>query len=256
MKYFDTHCHLNSEQLYRDRKQIISDCLKKNIDLILVVGFDYKTSLQAVEIAKEFNCCYASIGIHPTELDSLKKEDEEQFFSLLNHDKVVALGEIGLDYHWVKDSKERERQKEWFIKQIDIANKYHKPIIIHSRDASNDTYQILKEHRPLYGGSMHCYSYSSEMVKLFLNLDLYIGIDGPVTFLNGKNIKEVAKITPLDKLLIETDSPYLSPHPLRGTVNTPLNLPLIVKEIANIKSESEEKICECTYSNGRKLFHV
>lgn len=256
MKYFDTHCHLNSPQLYPKIEEILKNCKETGIDLLLVVGYDYQTSLLAVEIANKYPSCYASIGIHPTELNSLNEADENQFYALLGHPKVVALGEIGLDYYWVKDPGERSKQKQWFIKQIKIANYYNKPIIVHSRDAAQDTYDILKSHKPLQGGVMHCYSCSSEMLPLFLDLGLYIGLDGPVTFLNAANPKEVARFVPLDKLLIETDSPYLAPHPYRGKENTPLNLPLIVEAIAKIKETNAEKISECTYSNGKKLFHV
>lgn len=256
MKYFDTHCHLNSPQLYPKIEEILQNCKEKGIDLLLVVGYDYQTSLLAAEIAEKYPFCYAAIGIHPTELNSLAGIDEDQFYTLLNHPKVVALGEIGLDYYWVKDIDERNKQKEWFIKQIEIANRYNKPIIIHSRDAAQDTYEILKHHRPIKGGVMHCYSCSSEMLPLFLELGLFIGLDGPVTFLNATNPKEVARSVPLDRLLVETDSPYLAPHPYRGKENTPLNLPLIIEAIAKIKEINAEKICECTYSNGKKLFHV
>ncbi|MCD8194730.1 MAG: TatD family hydrolase [Coprobacillus sp.] len=252
----DSHCHLNEERLYVLRKQIIKEAQEKGVEKFIVIGWDYDSSFLAVSIAKEFDCCYATIGIMPTDIDSITGKDEKAFFDLLKEDKVVALGEIGLDYHWEKDEDKKQRQREWFIKQIKIANEYKKPIVIHSRDAIQETYNILKEYRPEYGGVMHCYSGSPEMVNDFIKLGLYIGLDGPVTFTNARSVKEVASIVPLDRLLVETDSPYLAPHPHRGEMNTSVYLPLIVEEIARCKNETYDKISEVTYSNTKKLFHV
>ncbi len=252
----DSHCHLNEESLYVLRKKIIEEAQAKGVEKFIVIGYDYDSSLLAVKIAEEFDRCYATIGIIPTEIDSILDKDVDEFFKLLNHPKVVALGEIGLDYHWEKEDWQKERQKEWFIKQIDIANSYKKPIVIHSRESIQDTYDILKEHTPEYSGVVHCYSGSPEMVNDFIKLGLYIGLDGPVTFTNARSVKEVARIVPLDRLLVETDSPYLTPHPHRGEVNSPTFLPLIVEEIARCKGETYEKIADFTYSNTVKLFHV
>ena len=170
--------------------------------------------------------------------------------------KVVAIGEIGLDYHWVKDPVQREKQKEWFIKQIDFANLHKKPISIHNREAFEDCLKILKEHKPEYSGVMHCYSGSVELLDDVLKLGLYIGLDGPLTFTNAKTPKEVCEKVPLDRLLVETDSPYLSPHPLRGTVNEPKNIALVIDEITRLKGLSKKHILDVIYQNSCKLFNV
>ena len=174
----------------------------------------------------------------------------------VNDPKVVAIGEIGLDYHWVKDPEQREKQKQWFIRQINAANLYKKPISIHNREAFGDCLAILKEHKPLYGGVMHCYSGSVELLKDVLDLGLYIGLDGPLTFTNAKTPKEVCEVVPLDRLVVETDSPYLAPHPLRGTVNEPKNIALVIDEIARLKEESKKHIIDVLYKNSCRLFGI
>ncbi len=252
----DSHCHLNEPKLYALRKQIIKDAQAVGVEKFIVVGYDYDSCFLAVEIAHEFDCCYAAIGIMPTDIDSALGKDEDKLFELLNDPKVVALGEIGLDYHWEKTPEQKARQKEWFIKEIEIANKYHKPIIIHARESLQDTLDILKAHPPLCGGVMHCYSGSPEMVSEFTKLGLYIGVDGPVTFLNGRSIKEVAQVIPEDRILLETDSPYLTPHPHRGEMNTPVFLPLVASEVALLRGKTYEEISEITYNNTVRLFKL
>ncbi|MCD8209502.1 MAG: TatD family hydrolase [Coprobacillus sp.] len=252
----DSHCHLNEERLYVLRKNIIKQAQELGVDRFVVVGWDYESSFLAVEIAHEFDCCYASIGIMPTDIDSIIGKDEDKLYELLKDPKVVALGEIGLDYHWEKTPEQKERQKEWFIKQIDIANQYKKPIIIHCREALQDTLDILKAHTPICSGVMHCYSGSPEMVNDFVKLGLYIGVDGPVTFTNGRSIKEVAQVIPADRLLIETDSPYLSPHPHRGEMDSPVYLPLIANEVATLRGVSYNELAKMTSDNTERLFKL
>ncbi len=253
---FDTHCHLNSEELYSRLDEVISDAQKVGVAKFLVVGWNKESSLLAVKIAEQYDFIYAAIGFHPTDVFDVSDEDYEETMSLVNHHKVVAIGEIGLDYHWVKEKEKQEIQKEWFIKQIEFANEHHKPISIHNREAFKDCLDILKEHKPLYGGVMHCYSGSVELLKDVLNLGLYIGLDGPLTFTNAKTPKEVCEQVPLDRLLVETDSPYLSPHPLRGTVNEPKNIALVIDEITRLKGLSKKHILDVIYNNSCKLFHV
>ena len=174
----------------------------------------------------------------------------------IDNPKVVAVGEIGLDYHWVKDPEAREKQKKWFIKQINFANLHQKPISIHNRDTFEDCLNILREHKPLYSGVMHCYSGSVELLKEVLKLNLYIGLDGPLTFTNAKTPKEVCEEVPLEKLLLETDSPYLAPHPLRGTINEPKNIALVLDEVTRIKGLSKKHISDVIYHNSCELFKV
>lgn len=253
---FDTHCHLNDEALLPRVDEVIKDAKEAGVDRFLVVGWDKESSLCAIKLAEQYDCVYAAIGFHPENIFDATDEDFEELKKYINHPKVVAVGEIGLDYHWTKEPLKRELQKEWFIKQIDFANECHKPISIHSREAFADSLEILKEHKPLYGGVMHCYSGSVELLKEVLDLGLYIGLDGPLTFLNAKTTKEVCEEVPLDRLLTETDSPYLAPHPLRGTVNEPKNLGWIVDEMAKIKGLSKKHIMDVTYNNALKLFGI
>ena len=253
---FDTHCHLNSEELYDRLEEVLESAKKVGVDKFLVVGWNKESSFKAVEIAHRYEGIYAAIGFHPTDIDDVSGEEYQETMSLVDDPKVVAIGEIGLDYHWVKDSVQREKQKEWFIKQINFANEHKKPISIHNREAFEDCLKILKEHKPLYSGVMHCYSGSVELLKDVLELGLYIGLDGPLTFTNAKTPKEVCEEVPLDRLLVETDSPYLSPHPLRGTVNEPKNIALVIDEITRIKGLSKKHILDVIYQNSCKLFNV
>ncbi len=254
---FDTHCHLNSDELYPNINDHILDAQKVGVRRFLVVGWDEKSSLLAIKIAEQFDCCYAAIGFHPTEIFNLKENTVEDFFKkYATHPKVVAIGEIGLDYHWIKEEDKRNLQKEYFKKQIRLANFYNLPICIHNRDAINDCLEILKECPPQYKGIMHCYSGSSEMLNDFMNLGLYISLGGPVTFTNAKTPKEVAEEVPLNKLLIETDCPYLSPHPLRGTINVPKNIALVLDMISSLRSEGKKHIEDILYKNACELFHV
>ena len=168
----------------------------------------------------------------------------------------MALGEIGLDYYWVKDEEQRNLQKEYFVRQIKEANKHHLPICVHNRDAINDCLEILKNNHVEMGGVMHCFSGSVEVMNEFLKCGMYISLGGPVTFKNARVPKEVAKVVPLDKLMVETDSPYLAPHPYRGKQNEPSYITLVVDEIASLKGVSKEEIMEATYRNASKMFHV
>lgn len=253
---FDTHCHLNSEELLSRIDEVLESAHKVGVDKFLVVGWNKESSLKAIELAHQYDGVYAAIGFHPTDIDGVSDEDYNEVMNNVDDPKVVAIGEIGLDYHWVKDPVQREKQKEWFIKQIEFANLHKKPISIHNREAFEDCLNILKEHKPEYSGVMHCYSGSVELLGDVLKLGLYIGLDGPLTFTNAKTPKEVCEQVPLDRLLVETDSPYLSPHPLRGTVNEPKNIALVVDEITRLKGLSKKHILDVIYQNSCKLFNV
>ena len=254
---FDTHCHLNSEELYPRIDEVIDAAKKTGVEKFLVVGYDKATSLKAIEIAHQYDCCYAAIGIHPTEIFDTTEEDYQEVMSHVGDDKVVAIGEIGLDYHWIKDPIQRELEKEWFIRQIDFANEHHLPICIHNRDSNEDCFNILKEHRPLYGLVMHCYSGSVEMMKEIVKWDkAYISLGGPVTFTNAKTPKAVAEEVPLDRLLIETDSPYLTPHPHRGEKNEPKYICLVSEEIARLKNMSKKHLETVIFDNSCRVFNI
>ena len=255
MKLIDTHCHLNDEQLYQDLDNVISRALQTGVDKMIVIGWDKASSELAIKLAEQYPFIYACVGFHPENLDGIDEKTLYEVLNLSSHPKVVGIGEIGLDYHWEKDPTKREIQKEFFIKQIEYANKVGLPISVHNREAFQDTLNILKEHKPI-GGVMHCYAGSVENIHDIINLNMYIGLGGPVTFKNAKTPKEVAAEVPLERLVLETDSPYLSPHPLRGTVNEPSNIILIADEIANLRNMSKKHLLEVVYDNSCKLFNL
>ena len=256
MKIIATHCHLNDEALFKDLDSVISRALSAGVEKMIVIGWDKASSELAIKIAEQYDFVYAIIGFHPENIFDINDEILYETLNLYKHPKVVGIGEIGLDYHWTKESDKRELQKQYFIKQIDFANKVRLPISIHSREAFNDTIEILKQHKPMHGGVMHCYSGSVENINDVINLNLYIGLDGPVTFTNAKNPKEVAAEVPLEKIVVETDCPYLSPHPLRGTINEPSNISLIVDAIAEIRGMSKKHLLDVLYQNSCRLFNL
>ena len=255
MKLIDTHCHLNDEQLYQDLDNVISRALQTGVEKMIVIGWDKASSELAIKLAEQYPFIYACVGFHPENLEGVDEKTLYEVLNLSSHPKVVGIGEIGLDYHWEKDPTKRENQKEFFIKQIEYANKVGLPISVHNREAFQDTLNILKEHKPI-GGVMHCYAGSVENIQDIINLNMYIGLGGPVTFKNAKTPKEVATEVPLERLVLETDSPYLSPHPLRGTVNEPSNIILIADEIANLRNMSKKHLLEVVYDNSCKLFNL
>ena len=256
MKIIDTHCHLNDEILFKDLDNVISRAQKAGVEKMVVIGWDKASSELAIKIAEQYDFIYAAIGFHPENIFDIDDKILYETLNLYKNPKVVAIGEIGLDYHWTKEPEKRELQKEFFIKQIEFANKVGLPISIHSREAFNDTLEILKNHKPEHGGVMHCYSGSVENLSDIFNLNLYIGIDGPVTFTNAKTPKEVAAEALLDRMVVETDCPYLSPHPLRGTVNEPANISLIVDAIAEARGMSKKHLLDVLYQNSCKLFNL
>lgn len=253
---FDTHCHLNDPQLLDKVDEVIQAANAAGVTHFLVVGWDKESSFLAVKLASIYENVYAAVGFHPCNIENLNDEDFYETLNLCKQNKVVAIGEIGLDYHWVKEPLKQEKQKEYFIRQIKFANENGMPVIIHNRDAFQDCLEILKNNKPEHSGVVHCYSGSVELLKDVFNLNLLIGLDGPVTFTNSKTPKAVAEEVPLEKLLLETDSPYLAPHPLRGTVNEPKNLGIILDEISNLKQLSKKHVADVTFKNSCKLFGI
>lgn len=254
---FNTHTHLNSDQLYPNYKYFLQNAIDSKVTYFMVVGYDLESSLKAIEIANSSDGVYAAVGIHPSELKSMKDDDLLKIEELLKNEKVKAIGEIGLDYYWDKDEEYIKVQKEYFIKQIELANKYKLPIIIHCRDAISDCYKIIKENKnKLHKGIMHCYAGSVEMIKDFTNLGLSISLGGSVTFKNAKTPKEVAKVIDINKLLVETDDPYLAPHPLRGTLNEPKNVTLVIQEIANLRNMTYDEVAKTTCKNALEVFNL
>lgn len=252
---FDTHVHLNAEQYNEDLQEVIDRARKEGVSNMVVVGFDRPTILKAMELAESYDFIYACVGWHPVDAIDMTDEDLVWIEELSKHPKVVAIGEMGLDYYWDKSPK--EIQKEVFRKQIRLAKKVKLPIVIHNRDATADIVEILKEEgADEVGGIMHCFSGSPEVAKECVKLNFYISLGGPVTFKNAKKPKEVVAEIPLDKLLIETDCPYLTPHPYRGKRNEPSYVKLVAEQIAEIKGLTLEEVADVTTRNAKKLFAI
>lgn len=253
--FVDTHCHLNSEQLYKIKEKVISDAKNVDVRLFIVPGYDLQTSKLAIELAEQYDNVYAAVGFHPTEIKNYKDAEYEWLENVAKHPKVVAIGEIGYDFHW--DTTTPEEQEISFKKQIEIAKKVSKPLIIHSRDAMQKTFDTLVECDAFcIGGVMHSYSGSVEMAREFVKRGYYLGIGGPVTFLNAKDPKLVVSEIDLKYIITETDSPYLSPHPLRGKMNEPKNIPLIAQKIAELKNIDLITLKEQVLMNVQTLFKI
>lgn len=249
----DTHVHLNSEKFNDDYQEVIKRALANGVKKMIVVGFDKPTNKRAIELAEEFDFIYATVGFHPTIAQKVKPKDYELLVQQIKHEKVVGIGECGLDFYWDKDFI--EQQIEVFQRQIELSNKYSKPLIIHMRDATEATYNVLSDFDKV-NGVMHCYSGSSVMADKFIGLGMYISLGGPVTFKNGHKPKEVALSVPLEKLLVETDAPYLAPHPHRGKQNEPAYVKLVAEEISRIKNISLAEVSKITSKNAMNLFNI
>lgn len=255
---FDTHCHIYDLKYIEGAIEVIKTSISNGVDLFMIPGDNLINSRKAVELANMFEQVYCAIGVHPSDVMDLDIEEAikelKEIYKTSN--KIKAIGEIGLDKYWIKEENVITKQKEFFIKQIELANELHLPIIIHNREAHLETLEILKKYPPLYGGVMHCFSGSVECMKEIIKLGLYIGLDGPVTYKNALVPKEVALNCPLDRLLVETDSPYLTPTPNRGKINYPHYVKFVVDEISRIKSINSREIENTTYENGKKLFGI
>ena len=255
MEFIDGHSHYNDEQFDEEIEEVIKRTYENGITKIICAGYDIESSKKSLEISKKYDFIYSTCGISPNDVpDDINKIDEMiyEIEKILANDKVIAVGEIGLDYHWNTDNK--EIQKEMFIKQIELANKYDLPIQIHTREATLDTVEILKNNPVNKKGMFHCCPLNQELVKEALKLGFYISFAGPVTFKNSKNAEEIVKMVPLDRIIIETDSPYLAPEPKRGTRNECSNVKYIAEKIASYKEVSVEEVAKTTYSNLLELF--
>lgn len=247
--FIDTHAHLFKEY-YSDLDDVILECLNNGVNKIIVSGCDMASNKEVLELVSKYDCIYGTLGFHPTELDDFKDEYFDWLEDNINNRKIVGVGEIGLDYHY--EDTNRELQKKVFKRQLDIASRNGKPIVVHSRDAIGDTYNILKDYK--LRGSIHAFSGSVEMAQEFIKLGYMIGVGGVVTFKNAKNIKEVVKSVPLAYILLETDSPYLTPEPYRGEVNSSKNIPLIANKIAELKEVSNIDVSRVTNDNAERIF--
>ena len=251
--YIDTHVHLNNETLDEHLDHYIKKALDAGVGKMLVVGFTKTTNKRAVEIASLYDFVYAAVGFHPTIAKDVTEEDFDTLSALLSHRRVRAIGECGMDLYW--DDTFKDRQIEVFERQIELSKTHDIPLVIHMRDADELTYEILKKHAPLKG-VMHSFSGSAQMAAKFMDLGLHISLSGPVTFKNAKKPKEVAKSVPLERLLIETDAPFLAPHPYRGKTNDSGFIPIIADAIANELGVSVDKVKKATTRNANKLFNM
>lgn len=254
MKIVDSHSHIDDEKFDIDREEVVSLFDENKIDFIVDPASDVKSSEKIVEIVKKFSRVYGAVGIHPHEVEDITDDDLKKIYNLSFSNKIVAIGEIGLDYYY--DNSPREKQKEIFRKQLEIAKKRNLPVIIHTREAMQDTFDILSEFKGDITGVMHCYTGSFEMAKKFINLGFYISISGVVTFKNATNVREMAKKIPLDNLLIETDSPYLTPEPNRGKRNESKFVWLVAQKLSELKNIEINNLIYNTNSNARNLFKI
>lgn len=257
MKLFDSHCHLNDEKFDEDRENLIQELFKSGIEKFINAGYSVESSKKALEIANKYSGIYTTCGISPNDIEENLENiniELEKIEELAHNEKVVAIGEIGLDYHW--NTLNKDLQKHAFIEQIKIANKLELPIVIHTREAVCDTLEILKKNPVNKKGVFHCCPLNPELVKEALKLGFYISFAGPVTFKNSKNAEEIINLVPLDKMLIETDSPYLAPEPKRGTRNDPRNVKYVAEKIATVKGIDAEEVAKITYENACTLFNI
>lgn len=255
MKLIDTHSHYNDEKFDNDRDEVIQNITNSGITTIINAGYSLESSKRAIEIANNYDFMYATVGVSPNDIENLENNYIEQIKEMAKEQKVIAIGEIGLDYYWNKENK--ETQKEIFIKQVELANQLGLPIVIHTRDAVMDTIDILKNKVNCNKkGVFHCCPLNTELIKEGLKLGFYISFAGPITFKNSKNAEEIVKMVPIDRILIETDSPYLSPEPVRGTRNDSRNIKYIAQKIAQIKNMQIENIAEQIQKNAKTIFKI
>lgn len=256
MEFFDSHAHYNDEKFNEDKEEIIKFVYNEGVTKLTCAGYCLESSKKAIELSKKYDYIYATCGISPNDIEGIENKDLEKIENLAKtNKKIVAIGEIGLDYYWNKENK--EKQKQIFIKQIEIANRLNLPIAIHTREAVMDTIDILKTQMPCKNkGVFHCCPLNMELIKEGLKLDYYISFAGPITFKNSKNAEQVIQYVPLNRIVIETDSPYLAPEPVRGTRNNSANLKYMVKKIAEVKKINEEEIARITYENACKLYGI
>lgn len=252
---FESHAHYDDEAFDQDREQLLNSLNNEGIEYVVNIGSTILDSKRTIELTKKYPFIYGSIGVHPSETKDMSEDDISWLNQMSSLDKIVAIGEIGLDYYW--DCVEKEVQKHWFERQMNLAKEVKLPVVIHSRDAASDTFDMIKSARlDEKHGVIHCFAYSKEMAKQYIDIGFYIGVGGVLTFKNARKLKEVAEYIPLEYILLETDSPYLTPEPNRGKRNNSTNLKYVAKEIAKIKNIEYKKVIETTRNNAMKLFNI
>ncbi len=252
----ETHAHYDDEAFEEDREKLLARLPVEGIGRVINVGANMETTENSVALARQYSYVYAAVGVHPDDVEELDERKVRRLHELCRMDKTVAVGEIGLDYYWHKEEEHQKLQKYWFRRQLAIAREEKLPFIIHSRDAAQDTFEIMKEENAgEIGGVVHCFSYSTELAREYVKMGLYIGVGGVVTFKNARKLKEVVTDIPLTHILLETDSPYMAPTPHRGKRNCSLYLPYVAEEIASLKGTTPEEVIRQTEENARKLFY-
>ena len=251
----DTHVHLDDKKFDGDRNILIENLKNNNVELVINIGADLQTSVASVDLANKYDNVYAAIGVHPHSAKEVNTMVMEQLRELAQNEKVIAIGEIGLDYFY--DNSPRDVQRKWFIEHLKLAKELGLPIIIHTRDAAGETFEILKNNQNgNVKGVLHSYSGSPEMALEYIKMGFYIALGGPVTFKNARVVREVAEAVPLDKLLLETDCPYLTPEPYRGKRNEPVYVKYVAEKIAEVKGVTYEQLVKATNANAKKLFGI
>jgi TatD DNase family protein len=262
MKIFDTHAHYDDRWFDEDREALIGSLQENGIRKVCNIGSDFRGCSATVELLKRYDFFYGAVGIHPTEIDEVKDKKDEILGILRGYaeenERIVAIGEIGLDYHLDDcDDSVKLLQREWFVSQMELARELKLPIVVHSRDAAADTMEVMKEcGAEEIGGVIHCYSYSAEMAKQYVNMGFFIGVGGVITFNNGRKLRETVAAIPLEKIVLETDAPYLTPPQNRGKRNSSLNIPYMAERIADIKGIDVETVYEQTYENAHRLYRI
>lgn len=249
--YFDTHAHFDDEKFDENRDILIEEMHSNGVDYIINVGADIKSSQKSMELAEKYDFIYAAVGVHPHEVENMTDGDIDKLRKFAEYEKVVAIGEIGLDYYY--DFSSRDKQRYWFERQLKLAYELNLPVSIHSREAARETFDIIKNSN-VRKGVIHAYSGSAEMAKDYIDMGFYIGVGGVVTFKNAKKLIDVVSLAPIERILLETDSPYLSPVPVRGTVNNSQNLKYVAEKIGEIKQIEPKKVCEITAQNAKGIF--
>ena len=251
---FDSHAHYDSSKFNEDREEHLNSMQENGVGTIVNACADWDSVTEVVDMVQNYPFMYAAVGLHPDEVGDLNEERFEFLKAQCQKEKVVAVGEIGLAYYW--DNESHDIQKKWFVRQLELARELDLPVIIHSREAAEDTLNIMKEHAQGLRGVIHCFSYSKELAEEYVKMGFHIGIGGVVTFKNGKKLKEVAEVIPLERMLLETDCPYLAPEPYRGKRNSSLYIPYIAQAIADIKGITYEEVVAQTEQNAKELFGI
>lgn len=252
---FDTHVHYDDEQFDKDREELLKSLPENGIEYVVNVGASIESTKKTLELTQNYNFIYGAVGVHPSETGELNEDNFRWLKDAARSPKIVAIGEIGLDYYWKEP--EIHVQKKWFQRQMELARELKLPMVIHSRDASRDTLEMMEDAKAGdMGGVIHCYSYSLETARIYLDMGFYIGIGGVLTFNNAKKLREVVEYTPLDRILLETDCPYLAPVPNRGKRNSSLNLTYVAEKIAEVKGVDYNEVLKATNVNAKRMYRI